>query len=104
MSSVVKTLEDFAPLNYAEKWDNVGLLIEPSSDIEVKTILLTNDLTEAVLSEAVDHKANLIISYHPPIFAGMKRFTSQTWKERIVVKLIENKIALYSPHTSWDSW
>lgn len=92
-------LEKFGPLKYAEKWDNVGLLIEPSTDIVVKKILLTNDLTEKVIFEAIDKNANMIISYHPPIFAGLKRITMSSWKERIVVQCLENKIALYSPHT-----
>jgi putative NIF3 family GTP cyclohydrolase 1 type 2 len=92
-------LEKFGPLNYAEKWDNVGLLIEPSTDIEVKKIILTNDLTEKVMSEAVNKNANMIISYHPPIFQGLKRITMAGWKERIVIQCMENKIALYSPHT-----
>jgi putative NIF3 family GTP cyclohydrolase 1 type 2 len=97
-------MEDFAPLCFAEKWDNVGVLVEPSTRINIQTILLTNDLTENVLVEAKDKNVNLIVSYHPPIFSGMKRFTMQTWKERIVVSCIENRIAVYSPHTSWDSW
>lgn len=45
----------------------------------------------------------MIISYHPPIFAPLKRITQKSWKERIVSICLENKIALYSPHTSWDS-
>jgi dinuclear metal center YbgI/SA1388 family protein len=64
---------------------------------------MTNDLTESVMEEAVKHEVNLIISYHPPIFAGLKRLTAKTWKERIIVQCLENKIALYSPHTAWDS-
>lgn len=64
---------------------------------------MTNDLTESVMEEAVKHEANLIISYHPPIFAGLKRLTTRSWKERIIVRCLENKIALYSPHTAWDS-
>lgn len=87
---------------YAEKWDNVGLLIQPSQDIEIQKILLTNDLTEKVMSEAIETKTNLIISYHPPIFQGLKRLTMASWKERIVIQCMENKIALYSPHTVWD--
>jgi dinuclear metal center YbgI/SA1388 family protein len=55
------------------------------------------------MKEAVDHQVNMIISYHPPIFAGLKRLTSKTWKERIVVQCLENRIALYSPHTAWDA-
>lgn len=64
---------------------------------------MTNDLTETVLKEAVDRNTDLIISYHPPIFQALKRITQKSWKERIVSICLENRIALYSPHTSWDS-
>lgn len=96
-------METFAPTSFAEKWDNVGVLVEPSEPVDIKTILLTNDLSEDVLKEAKEIKANLIISYHPPIFSGLKQLTTKTWKERIIVGCIENRIAVYSPHTSWDS-
>jgi dinuclear metal center YbgI/SA1388 family protein len=96
-------MESFAPKTYAESWDNVGILTEPSSPTDIKKILLTNDLTENVLNEALKHEINLIISYHPPIFSGLKRLTQGHWKERIIVKCIENRIAVYSPHTSWDA-
>lgn len=97
-------MESFAPLSFAEKWDNVGLLSEPSEDIEVRVILLTNDLTSNVLDEAKRVEANMIVSYHPPIFSGLKRLTMANWKERIIIECIEKKIAIYSPHTSWDAW
>lgn len=96
-------MEKFAPLSFAEKWDNVGLLVEPSQSMNIKKILLTNDLTENVLDEAVESNANLIVSYHPPIFSGLKRLTMKSWKERIIVRCLENRIAVFSPHTSWDS-
>lgn len=97
-------MELFAPTKFAEKWDNVGVLVEPSSEQDIKKILLTNDLTENVMEEALKHEVNMIVSYHPPIFSGLKRLTQENWKERIIVKCIENRIALYSPHTSWDAW
>lgn len=103
LSEVVQAMENFAPLSFAEKWDNVGLLVEPSQETFVKKILLTNDLTENVLEEALELKVNLIVSYHPPIFSGLKRLTTQSWKERIIIRCLENRIAVYSPHTSWDS-
>jgi len=103
LTEVVQAMEQFAPLSFAEKWDNVGLIVEPSQIVNVKKILLTNDLTDEVMKEAHQKKPNLIVSYHPPIFSGLKRLTMQTWKEKIIVECIENRIAIYSPHTSWDS-
>lgn len=103
LKDVVSCLERFAPTTLAEKWDNVGLLVEPSCSHKVESVLLTNDLTEKVLDEAIEKKVQMIISYHPPIFAPLKRLTSKSFKERIIVKSIENKIAIYSPHTAFDA-
>ncbi|XP_052072668.1 NIF3-like protein 1 [Mytilus californianus] len=102
LKEVVKKLNQFAPTSLAEKWDNVGLLVEPSSPLQIKKIMLTNDLTPPVMDEAVAMGTNLIISYHPPIFTGMKCVTQKTWKERIVTTCLENRIGVFSPHTSYD--
>ena len=103
LQEVVKQLGKFASTKLAEKWDNVGLLVEPSGCHKVKRILLTNDLTQAVLEEAVRKSVEMIISYHPPIFAPLKRLSQGNWKERIITKCIEKRIAVYSPHTSFDA-
>jgi len=103
LADILQRLEAFAPLSLAESWDNVGLLVDPMEEAPVKNILLTNDLTEDVLEEAVKINAGLIVSYHPNIFQGLKSVSSRTWKERIVVKCIKNNIAVFSPHTSWDA-
>lgn len=103
LKDVVKKLHEFAPLQLAEDWDNVGLLVEPSPPHFVKSLLLTNDLTEKVVQEAIEEDVNMVISYHPPIFKPLKRLTSKSFKERIIVKMIENKIAVYSPHTAFDA-
>lgn len=102
LKEVVRRLNLFASTSLAETWDNVGLLVEPSAPLQVKKVLLTNDLTPPVMEEAVSMGANLIISYHPPIFSGMKCITQKTWKERIVATCLENRIGVFSPHTSYD--
>ncbi|XP_076367340.1 NIF3-like protein 1 isoform X2 [Tachypleus tridentatus] len=100
---VVEKLQQMAPLYLAESWDNVGLLVEPSEPLQVKNIMLTNDLTIPVLKEAVEREAQLIVSYHPPIFKPLKSLTNKTWKERIIVECLEHKIAVYSQHTAFDA-
>ena len=102
LKSFVQKLETFASPSLAESWDNVGLLLEPSEPLVVKKILLTNDLTENVMEEAVRKSVNLILSYHPPLFKSIKKITQSHWKDRIVIKCLENRIAVYSPHTSFD--
>ncbi|XP_058127204.1 NIF3-like protein 1 [Anopheles ziemanni] len=103
LQAVVAKLNEFAPESLAEKWDNVGLLVEPFPERPIRNILLTIDLTERVMQEAMEKSTDLIISYHPPIFAPLKRITQKSWKERIINHCLRNGIAVYSPHTSWDS-
>ncbi|XP_074659972.1 uncharacterized protein LOC141912582 [Tubulanus polymorphus] len=103
LKEVVNCLETYAPSSLSEDWDNVGLLVEPSAPHTVRKMLLTNDLTEPVLDEAISAKCDMILSYHPPIFAPLKRLTQSSVKERIIVKCIENRLAVYSPHTAYDA-
>ncbi|XP_013146281.1 PREDICTED: NIF3-like protein 1 isoform X2 [Papilio polytes] len=103
LAEVINTLEDFAPKALSESWDNTGLLVQPYTERLITKILMTNDLTENVAQEAHNHGCEMIISYHPPIFAPLKSVNQSSWKERIVSFLLENRISLYSPHTSWDS-
>ncbi len=100
---VVDCLNKFAPPYLAGSWDNVGLLVEPSHPHKVTRLLLTNDLTEPVLDEALREKVDMILSYHPPIFVPMKRLTQSSWKERVVVKCLEHRVAVFSPHTTYDA-
>lgn len=103
LKEVLQVLEQLAPLSLAESWDNVGLLVEPSKPRPVKTILLTNDLTDAVMDEAEAMSCDLIISYHPPLFRPVKRLVQKDWKQRLAIRAVEARMAIFSPHTSWDS-
>lgn len=103
IEDILDLLETLAPLGMAEEWDNVGLLIEPEAELLVERILLTIDLTEPVLAEAVQMRANLVIAYHPPVFKGLKRLTRRTASERVVADALRAGIAVYSPHTALDA-
>ncbi len=85
----------------AEDWDNVGLLIG-DEDREINKIMFCLDMTEKVVDEAIEKGVNLIISHHPAIFSGLKRITGETLQGRKILKLIENKISVYSIHTNCD--
>lgn len=74
---IVSKLQDIAPLKLAESWDNVGVLVEPNREVYVDTVLLTIDLTEDVVDEAIKNKAQLILSYHPNIFRPIKTVTQR---------------------------
>jgi dinuclear metal center YbgI/SA1388 family protein len=103
LESVIETLENIVPLNLAEEWDNVGLLINPLRPRNVNKILLTIDLTEAVADEAIASKTDLIVAYHPILFSPVNRLNANDAYDRTVMKLIQKNIAVYSPHTALDA-
>jgi len=107
LAEIVQRLERIAPLRFAGSWDNVGLLIDPGApEKEINTLFVTNDLTENVMTEAMDKASNkglMIVSYHPPIFRPLKRISADNWKDRIYIKCITNTIPVYSPHTALDA-
>ena len=103
LKAIIQTLGEITPLEIAEKWDNVGLLINPLRPRNVKKILLTIDLTEAVADEAIAAKADLIMAYHPILFRPANRLNADDAYDRTVMKLIQKNIAVYSPHTALDA-
>jgi dinuclear metal center YbgI/SA1388 family protein len=100
---IIEVLKRTAPLELAEEWDNVGLLINPLRPRDVKKVLLTIDLTEAVALEAIKKGANLIVAYHPILFRPVNRLDSSNAYDRTVMRLIQEDIAVYSPHTALDA-
>lgn len=102
VQDVIEHLQELAPLAYAEDFDNVGLLVGDKNQ-EVSGILVTLDTLEDVVDEAIEKKCNLIVSFHPIIFKGLKKLTGKTYVERVVIKAIENKIAIFAIHTALDN-
>ena len=100
---LLEVLEETAPLELAEEWDNVGLLLCPSRKKSSRKILLTIDLTEPVLEEALRTGADTIVAYHPPIFDPLSELTPSRSRERVILRLVESRIAVYSPHTALDA-
>ncbi len=99
---VADILEELCPLSLAEDFDNVGLLVgDPSR--EVSGILVTLDALEEVVDEAIAKDLNLILTFHPIIFKGLKRLNGSNYIERAVIKAIENKINIFSVHTALDN-
>ncbi len=102
VQDVINHLHDLAPLDYAEDFDNVGLLVGDKNQ-PVSGILVTLDTLEAVVDEAIDNKCNLIVSFHPIIFKSLKKLTGKTYVERVVIKAIQHNIAIFSIHTALDN-
>ncbi len=106
MPTTVKTIADFlnefAPLELAEEWDNVGLLLGDDT-ASVEKVLTCLTLTEDVADEAVTAGVQIVVSHHPILFRKVQRLTNRTPEGRIVLKLAAAGVAVYSPHTSHDS-
>lgn len=100
---LVGALEAIAPVRFAEPWDRVGLLVGDASRDLRGPALLTIDLTERVLDEAIGMKAGAIVAYHPPLWQPLKRLTTASAGERIILRAAEAGMAVYSPHTALDS-
>ncbi len=102
LKEIINIIEDWAPLESAEDFDNVGLIVGNKSAIITKA-LITIDSLENVVDEAIEKKCNLIISFHPIIFSGLKKITKETYVERVVSKAIKNSINIYAIHTNLDN-
>lgn len=102
VSEVIGFLETFAPPELGEEWDNVGLLIgRTTATVDKAMTCLT--LTPDVAKEAIDSGVQLIVSHHPILFRAAKKITDATSEGRMLLQLIENKVAVFSPHTCFDS-
>ena len=102
IKELIACIENFAPPSLQEEYDNSGLLIGNSED-ETAAVLTTLDVTEDVIDEAIQLKANLIIAHHPIIFSGIKRINGANYVERIIIKAVKNSIAIYACHTNLDN-
>lgn len=102
VQDICNYIEEIAPLGYQESYDNAGLLVG-NPKTELTGGLITLDVTEAVVDEAIAKKCNLVIAHHPIIFGGLKRLTGRNYVERTVIKAIQNNIAIYAAHTNLDN-
>ena len=104
LAETLAVLENIAPLGLAETWDNVGLLLPPTDrECVVRRVFFTIDLTEAVLEEALEASSDLIVTYHPVIFQGLKRLDASVAQHRVILGAIRADLPVYSPHTALDS-
>lgn len=95
-------LEQIAPSSLQESYDNSGLLIG-DFDKEVHKALITLDVTDEILNEAIYKQCDMVIAHHPLIFSALKRFNGKTYTDRLVAQAIKNDIAVYAIHTNLDN-
>ncbi len=103
LGEVINIIESVAPLSIQEEWDNSGLQVGVK-EAEVASVLLCTDITEAIVTEAIEKDCQLIISHHPLLFHGLKTIQGATPQERCVMRAIQHGIAIYSSHTAMDCY
>ena len=100
-TDLINELENFAPMYLAESWDNPGLIVG-DTESDIKKILVALDATDAVIDEAIDVGADIIITHHPMLFSAIKKITNETPIGVKLRKLIKNDIAHFAMHTNLD--
>ena len=101
-NDVLKSLADLAPLELAEEWDNVGLLVGRTEET-LERVMTCLTLTPDVADEAIAENIDLIVSHHPIMFRPRQEITFSSSEGALLIKLIQADIAVYSPHTAYDS-
>jgi dinuclear metal center YbgI/SA1388 family protein len=104
LAEVVDVLHEIAPLELAATWDNVGLLLEPKQRRgRIARVLLAIDLTGPVADEAARTRADLLVAYHPPIFEPVRRLAADDPRQRALLAVLQQGLAVYAPHTALDA-
>lgn len=98
---VFKVIERWAPQHFAYDWDHVGLQVGSQVD-ETNKVMVTLDVLQSVVDEAIEKGVNLIVAHHPLLFRPLKKIDFQSVKGKIVKKLIEHNITVYAAHTNLD--
>ncbi|OFY84407.1 MAG: Nif3-like dinuclear metal center hexameric protein [Bacteroidetes bacterium RIFCSPLOWO2_12_FULL_35_15] len=102
LKEITDCLESFAPLAYQESYDNAGLICG-NQEMDITSAIICLDSTEAVIEEAIEKGSNLVIAHHPIVFSGLKKFNGKNYVERVIIKAIQNNIAIYAAHTNLDN-
>ncbi|HZH63232.1 MAG TPA: Nif3-like dinuclear metal center hexameric protein [Metabacillus sp.] len=98
---IIQLFEQFSPKALAVDGDKIGLQIGTLNK-KIKQVMITLDVVESVIDEAIDKKVDLLIAHHPPIFRAMKNMITDTAYGKMIEKCIKHDIAVYAAHTNLD--
>lgn len=101
VKDIIKYLEQLSPVQYAEDWDNVGLLLGDDEQT-VKHIMVALDATDYVVEQAVARHVDLLLTHHPMVFKPIKQINNHSMVGRRLLKLAGSRISYYAMHTNFD--
>lgn len=102
VAQMLALVNQIAPFELAEEWDNVGLLAG-DPDSRVDTVLCALDMSPDVLDEAIRRGAQLIVTHHPILFRGRKNLAETDAEGRLLCALVRSQIAMIAAHTNFDN-
>jgi len=102
VKDIMKMMEENYPVTLAEKWDNVGLQLgDPEQS--VTRLMVALDLDQAVLEQALEQKADMVVTHHPLLFKPIKNLDYSQPQHNLIRRLVQSNISVYSAHTNLDS-
>jgi dinuclear metal center YbgI/SA1388 family protein len=101
MSRIIDILEEIAPKQWAESWDNCGLLVGDMNR-NVNKIMVALELNHEVMADAVAHAADLIVTHHPLYLKPLTTVRTDQFPGSLIQSLIQSETALYAMHTNYD--
>lgn len=102
VAEITRIIAEVAPPVTAAAWDNVGLQVG-DAEAPVDTVLVTLDVTGAVVDEAIRAGAQLIVSHHPLVFSPLTSVLTDDITGGLVIRLVSGGVALYAAHTNLDA-
>lgn len=102
IEEIIAALEEVVPLSWQEDFDNAGLLCGDKMAI-CSGVFVCFDVCDMAIEMAIKNKCNLIISHHPLVFRGLKKFTGNDNVTKTLLKALKNDIAVYAAHTNLDA-
>ena len=101
LKEILDRLEQLSPASFAMDWDNSGFLLG-DREAEIKSVLISVDVTKDVVKEAVEKRADLILAHHPMIFKPISRVVKEDVIGDKILTLAENHINVVCIHTNFD--
>ena len=101
LKEICSYLDTVVPISFQESYDNSGLQIGDPEN-EINSVMISLEVTENVLDEAISHNCGLIITHHPLIFSPVKKLIGRNYVEKLLFRAVKNEIAIYSSHTNLD--
>lgn len=101
IAEIYQILDEVAPFEAQESWDNSGLLLGNMDD-EFDKIYASIDLDSNLIQKI--EKNSLIITHHPLIFKGLKSLNPSVYPSNLIYEIIKKDIKLISMHTNFDKF